>query len=41
MTVVQVATMGNLPYTTIHDGIFSHPTLAEGLNVLFGPMGMQ
>ncbi|MEE8240505.1 MAG: mercuric reductase [Nitrospirales bacterium] len=41
MTVVQVAMMGNLPYTTIRDGIFSHPTLAEGLNVLFGPMGMQ
>ena len=35
MTVVQVAMMGNLPYATIRDGIFSHPTLAEGLNVLF------
>jgi pyruvate/2-oxoglutarate dehydrogenase complex dihydrolipoamide dehydrogenase (E3) component len=38
MTVVQVAMMGNLPYTALRDGIFSHPTLAEGLNTLFAAM---
>jgi hypothetical protein len=27
--------MGDLPYTTLRDGIFSHPTLAESLNNLF------
>ena len=40
MTVVQVAMMGNLPYTAIRDGIFSHPTLAEGLSNLFGAIDM-
>ncbi len=35
MTVLQVAMMGQLPYTAIRDGVFSHPTLAESLNDLF------
>jgi pyruvate/2-oxoglutarate dehydrogenase complex dihydrolipoamide dehydrogenase (E3) component len=35
MAVLQVAIMGKLPYTALKDGIFSHPTLAEGLNNLF------
>ena len=34
-SVVQVAMMGNLPYTFLRDGIFSHPGLAESLNTLF------
>ncbi len=41
MSVLQVATMGNLPYTAIRDGIFAHPTLAESLNDLFMSMDMQ
>ncbi len=40
MAVVQVAMMGNLPYTALRDGMFSHPTLAEGLNYLFMAMDM-
>ena len=40
MTVVQVAMMGHLPYTAIRDGMFSHPTLAEGLNNLFAALDM-
>ena len=32
---VQLAMMGNLPYTTLRDGVFSHPTLMEALNTLF------
>lgn len=35
MSVLQVAMMGNLPYTAIRDGVFAHPTLAESLNNLF------
>ena len=35
MTIIQVAMMGKLPYTALKDGIFTHPTLAEGLNALF------
>jgi hypothetical protein len=28
--------MGSLPYTALRDGMFSHPTLSESLNNLFG-----
>ena len=35
MAVFEVAIMGKLPYTALQDGIFAHPTLAEGLNNLF------
>jgi pyruvate/2-oxoglutarate dehydrogenase complex dihydrolipoamide dehydrogenase (E3) component len=35
MSVLQVAMMGGLPYTTIRDGVFAHPTLSESLNNLF------
>jgi pyruvate/2-oxoglutarate dehydrogenase complex dihydrolipoamide dehydrogenase (E3) component len=35
MTIVQMAMMGNLPYTALRDGVFAHPTLAESLNNLF------
>jgi len=35
MSVLQVAMMGDLPYTALRDGVFAHPTLAESLNNLF------
>jgi pyruvate/2-oxoglutarate dehydrogenase complex dihydrolipoamide dehydrogenase (E3) component len=35
MTVLQMAMMGQIPYTVIRDGVFAHPTLAESLNNLF------
>src|SRR6266567_3380663 len=35
MTIIQVAMMGKLPYTALKEGMFAHPTLAEGLNFLF------
>jgi pyruvate/2-oxoglutarate dehydrogenase complex dihydrolipoamide dehydrogenase (E3) component len=35
MSIIQVAMMGKLPYTALRDGLFAHPTLAEGLNGLF------
>jgi pyruvate/2-oxoglutarate dehydrogenase complex dihydrolipoamide dehydrogenase (E3) component len=34
--ILQVAMMGKLPYTALRDGIFTHPTLAESVNNLFG-----
>jgi pyruvate/2-oxoglutarate dehydrogenase complex dihydrolipoamide dehydrogenase (E3) component len=36
MAVVQAAMMASLPYTVLRDAIFTHPTMAEGLNSLFG-----
>lgn len=32
---IQLAMLGNLPYTALRDGMFSHPTLLESLNNLF------
>jgi pyruvate/2-oxoglutarate dehydrogenase complex dihydrolipoamide dehydrogenase (E3) component len=34
LAVVQTAMLAGLPYTALRDGIFTHPTMAEGLNVL-------
>ncbi len=36
MSMLQIAMMGKLPYTTLRDATFAHPTLAESLNNLFG-----
>ena len=35
MSAVQIAMLGNLPYTAVRDAILAHPTLMEGLIVLF------
>jgi pyruvate/2-oxoglutarate dehydrogenase complex dihydrolipoamide dehydrogenase (E3) component len=35
VALLQIAMMGNLPYTALRDGIFAHPTLAESMNNLF------
>jgi pyruvate/2-oxoglutarate dehydrogenase complex dihydrolipoamide dehydrogenase (E3) component len=35
MAMIQIAMMGNLPYTALRDSVFAHPTLAESLNSLF------
>lgn len=35
IAVVQAAMLMQAPYTTLRDGIFTHPTIAEGLTVLF------
>jgi pyruvate/2-oxoglutarate dehydrogenase complex dihydrolipoamide dehydrogenase (E3) component len=37
-TMFQLAMLGNLPYTTLRDGIFAHPSFAESLNNLFTAM---
>ena len=38
MGALQLAMMGQLPYTALRDGVFAHPTLAESLNTLFGSL---
>src|SRR6516165_9628887 len=38
MSMLEIAMMAKLPYTALEDGIFAHPTLAEGLNTLFTSM---
>lgn len=35
---LQVAMMGDLPYTTLRDAVLPHPTLAESLNNLFATL---
>ncbi|RMH18341.1 MAG: mercuric reductase [Gemmatimonadetes bacterium] len=37
-TVLQMAMLGDLPYTVLKEGVFSHPTLSESLNNLFMAM---
>lgn len=39
MAMLQIAMMDGLLYTTLRDGIFAHPTLAESLNNLFTQVG--
>lgn len=34
LAVVQTAMLGGLPYSVLRDAILTHPTMAEGLNVL-------
>jgi pyruvate/2-oxoglutarate dehydrogenase complex dihydrolipoamide dehydrogenase (E3) component len=38
MAMLELAMMGHLPYTTLRDAIFAHPTLAESLNNLFATL---
>jgi hypothetical protein len=35
VAVVQTAMLAGLPYTGLRDAILTHPTMAEGLIVLF------
>lgn len=37
-SMLQIAMMGKLPYEKLKNGVFSHPTLAESLNNLFGDL---
>jgi probable pyridine nucleotide-disulfide oxidoreductase len=39
MPVVQMSMLGGLPFTALRDGIIAHPTIAEGLNMLFSSVG--
>jgi hypothetical protein len=35
MAVVQTAMLAGFPFTVLRDAVLAHPTMAEGLNVLF------
>jgi len=35
MSALQIAMMAGLPYTELHEGVFTHPTFAESFNTLF------
>lgn len=35
MGTVQLAMLAGLPYTTLRDAMFAHPTMTEGLKALF------
>jgi len=35
MATVQMAMYAGFPFTTLRDAVIAHPTMAEGLNVLF------
>jgi pyruvate/2-oxoglutarate dehydrogenase complex dihydrolipoamide dehydrogenase (E3) component len=39
MSALSIAMMGRVPYTTLRDAVFAHPTLMESLNNLF--MGLD
>ena len=41
MGAVQIAMIAGLPYTSLRDAILTHPTLVEGLNVLFSSSSGQ
>jgi hypothetical protein len=43
MSAAQIAMIGGLPYTALRDAILAHPTLLEGLNMLFSstPSGAE
>lgn len=38
MSVVQMAILGKVPYPQVRDTIFTHPTMAESLNLLFAAL---
>lgn len=38
MSVVQMAMIGQVPYTAVRDTVFTHPTMAESLNLLFATL---
>ncbi len=38
MAMLEITMMGKLPYTTLRDAVFAHPTLAESFNNLFATL---
>jgi len=41
MAVVEMAMIARLPYTALRDAILTHPTMTEGLNVLFSTVRQE
>jgi pyruvate/2-oxoglutarate dehydrogenase complex dihydrolipoamide dehydrogenase (E3) component len=38
MAMLEIAMLGKIPYTTLKEAVFAHPTLSEGLNNLFSEL---
>ncbi len=38
MSALQIAMLGNVPYTIMRDGMFAHPSLSESFNTLFSSL---
>ena len=41
MANVQVAILAGVPYTLLRDAVFTHPTMSEGLGMLFARVPKQ
>ncbi|HEY3545659.1 MAG TPA: hypothetical protein VGK17_06170 [Propionicimonas sp.] len=39
IAAVQVAMLAHLPYQQLRDAVLTHPTMTEGLNILFDTLG--
>jgi pyruvate/2-oxoglutarate dehydrogenase complex dihydrolipoamide dehydrogenase (E3) component len=39
IAAVQMAMLGGLPYEKVRDAVITHPSMAEGLNLLFDALG--
>jgi pyruvate/2-oxoglutarate dehydrogenase complex dihydrolipoamide dehydrogenase (E3) component len=39
MAMIEIAMLGDLPYTVLKEAIFTHPSLSESLNTLFSSLG--
>ena len=39
ISAVQMAMLGGLPYPKVRDAVITHPTMGEGLNLLFDTLG--
>jgi pyruvate/2-oxoglutarate dehydrogenase complex dihydrolipoamide dehydrogenase (E3) component len=38
ISTVQMVMQAQMPYTVLRDGVLSHPTMTEGLNMLFSKL---
>lgn len=41
LSAVQMAMLGDLPYQRVRDAVIAHPTMGEGLNLLFDALDQQ
>lgn len=41
IAVIQMAMLANMAYTEVRDAIITHPTISEGLNLLFTPAYLE
>lgn len=41
ISALQMAMLGGLPYQRVRDAVLTHPTMGEGLNLLFDALDHQ